>query len=220
MSKIAITPNASGTGTINIVAPNTNTDRTLTIPDVTGNVVTTGDTGSVTTGMLNSTLDLSSKTLTIPTVSVKPMFVNAYPSGLLTLTNDGFTLLQLNTQGLNNGLTWDTTNYRCTFDATTAGKYLIHIGISFYNSNNNFSECLLRVRRNGNNINEPLFMASGTGGGVRIAELRHFTGYATTTEGFSSGDYLDFEVLMQSSGSSQLQSRQYGTQATIIRIND
>ena len=52
MSKIAITPNASGTGTINIVAPNTNTDRTLTIPDITGNVVTTGDTGTVTMSML------------------------------------------------------------------------------------------------------------------------------------------------------------------------
>jgi hypothetical protein len=53
MSKIAITPNASGTGTINIVAPNTNTDRTLTIPDITGNVVTTGDTGTVTAGMVD-----------------------------------------------------------------------------------------------------------------------------------------------------------------------
>jgi len=54
MSKIAITPNASGTGTINIVAPNTNTDRTLTIPDITGNVVTTGDTGTVTGTMIGS----------------------------------------------------------------------------------------------------------------------------------------------------------------------
>ena len=53
MSKIAITPNASGTGTINIVAPNTNTDRTLTIPDVTGNVVTTGDSGTVSAGMVS-----------------------------------------------------------------------------------------------------------------------------------------------------------------------
>jgi len=54
MSKIAITPNASGTGTINIVAPNTNTDRTLTIPDITGNVVTTGDSGTVVAGMIGS----------------------------------------------------------------------------------------------------------------------------------------------------------------------
>src|SRR6056300_358765 len=54
MSKIAITPNASGTGTINIVAPNTNTDRTLTIPDVAGNFVTTGDSGTVVAGMIGS----------------------------------------------------------------------------------------------------------------------------------------------------------------------
>lgn len=33
MSRIALTPNASGTGTLTIAAPNTNTDRTLTLPD-------------------------------------------------------------------------------------------------------------------------------------------------------------------------------------------
>ena len=62
MSKIAITPNASGTGTINIVAPNTNTDRTLTIPDVTGNVVTTGDTGSVADAMIATGITASKLT--------------------------------------------------------------------------------------------------------------------------------------------------------------
>jgi hypothetical protein len=36
MSKIAITPNASGTGTLTIAAPDTNTNRTLTIPDASG----------------------------------------------------------------------------------------------------------------------------------------------------------------------------------------
>lgn len=62
MSKIAITPNASGTGTINIVAPNTNTDRTLTIPDITGNVVTTGDTGSVADAMIATGITASKLT--------------------------------------------------------------------------------------------------------------------------------------------------------------
>jgi len=33
MSKIALSPNASGTGTLNIAAPNTNSTRTLTLPD-------------------------------------------------------------------------------------------------------------------------------------------------------------------------------------------
>ena len=43
MSKIALTPNASGTGTLTIAAPNTNTDRTLTLPDATTTLVGTAD---------------------------------------------------------------------------------------------------------------------------------------------------------------------------------
>jgi hypothetical protein len=38
MSRIALTPNASGTGTLTIAAPNTNTDRTLSIPDNSGTI--------------------------------------------------------------------------------------------------------------------------------------------------------------------------------------
>jgi hypothetical protein len=41
MSKIALTPNASGSGTFTIAAPNSNTDRTLTLPDSAGTIATT-----------------------------------------------------------------------------------------------------------------------------------------------------------------------------------
>ena len=54
MSNIVLQPNASGTGNITIATPNTNTDRTLNIPDVAGNFVTTGDTGTVTGTMIGS----------------------------------------------------------------------------------------------------------------------------------------------------------------------
>ena len=47
MSKIALTPNASGSGTFTIAAPNSNTDRTLTLPDEAGTVLTSGRTGAV-----------------------------------------------------------------------------------------------------------------------------------------------------------------------------
>jgi hypothetical protein len=40
MSKVVITGNASGTGDFTIAAPNSNTDRTLTLPDITGTVLT------------------------------------------------------------------------------------------------------------------------------------------------------------------------------------
>jgi len=56
MSKIAFTPNASGTGTFSIAAPNSNSDRTLTLPDATGTVLTDQSTVSATqiTGALNA----------------------------------------------------------------------------------------------------------------------------------------------------------------------
>jgi len=40
MSKVKIEGNASGTGTLTIAAPNTNTDRTLTLPDGAGELLT------------------------------------------------------------------------------------------------------------------------------------------------------------------------------------
>jgi hypothetical protein len=47
MSKIALSPNASGTGTFSIASPGTNTDRTLTLPDASGTLATTADIPSV-----------------------------------------------------------------------------------------------------------------------------------------------------------------------------
>ena len=47
MSNVRIQGNASGTGTITFQAPNTNTDRTLNIPDNAGNFLTTGSAGSI-----------------------------------------------------------------------------------------------------------------------------------------------------------------------------
>jgi hypothetical protein len=40
VTKIAITPNASGTGTFTIAAPNSSSSRTFTLPDETGTVLT------------------------------------------------------------------------------------------------------------------------------------------------------------------------------------
>ena len=43
MSKIALSSNASGTGVFTLVSPGTNTDRTLTLPDATGTVLSNAD---------------------------------------------------------------------------------------------------------------------------------------------------------------------------------
>ena len=46
MSKIKLTGHASGTGVLTVTAPNTSTDRTITLPDSTGTLATTADNGS------------------------------------------------------------------------------------------------------------------------------------------------------------------------------
>jgi len=44
MAKVKITGHASGTGILTVTAPNTSTDRTITLPDATGTLATTADT--------------------------------------------------------------------------------------------------------------------------------------------------------------------------------
>ena len=59
MSKIALSPSASGSGTLTIAAPNTNSDRTLTLPDSTGTIQVSGSPISGTTGTFTGLLDIS-----------------------------------------------------------------------------------------------------------------------------------------------------------------
>ena len=56
MSKISLEPNASGAGTFTLAAPNSNTNRTLTLPDESGTIFSdgTGVPGSSVIGQLAS----------------------------------------------------------------------------------------------------------------------------------------------------------------------
>lgn len=110
MSKIVLQPNASGTGNITITTPNTNTDRTLNIPDVAGNFVTTGDTGSVTSAILatNAVRDelpagsvvqtvhtngapatITTGSITLQTATITPIYAS---SKILMITNSQYHL--------------------------------------------------------------------------------------------------------------------------------
>ena len=84
MSKVVIQGNASGTGDFTIAAPNSNTDRTLTLPDVTGNVVTTGDTSTVTETMINGSLG---KVLQVVSTSGPASTVSKTGAGSLEIIN-------------------------------------------------------------------------------------------------------------------------------------
>ena len=67
MSRIKIAPNDSGTGIFTIESPNSNTNRTITLPDNAGNFLTTGSAGAVVQvvhATSNTQVDVTSTTYT------------------------------------------------------------------------------------------------------------------------------------------------------------
>jgi len=62
MSLVKIQGNASGTGEFTIAAPNSNTNRTLTLPDATGTIITTAGGAAIsgTTGSFSGDLSFNS----------------------------------------------------------------------------------------------------------------------------------------------------------------
>ena len=67
MSQVKIQGNASGTGAFTIAAPNSNTDRTLTLPDATGTAVLDAATQTLTNKTLGSGLVMSVSAITAGT---------------------------------------------------------------------------------------------------------------------------------------------------------
>jgi hypothetical protein len=108
MSQIALSPNPAGTGTFTIAAPDTNTDRTLTLPDNTGTVLTSAS--NITAQAMNG-----------------PAF-SAYNSNNQTLSNSTWTKVVANIEVFDTNGNYDnTTNYR--FTPTVAGYYQINAGV-------------------------------------------------------------------------------------------
>ena len=69
MSRIAFNGNALGTGTVTIASPNTNSDRTVTLPDVTGSlVVSSGPLGTPSSGDATNLTNLNASNLATGTV--------------------------------------------------------------------------------------------------------------------------------------------------------
>lgn len=78
MSIVKVQGNASGTGIFTVASPNSNTDRTLTLPDATGTVQVSGNPISGTTGTFSGDLTLGSSTLATPTGSAPSYLCRAW----------------------------------------------------------------------------------------------------------------------------------------------
>ena len=112
MSKISLSPNASGTGTFTIASPGTSTDRTLTLPDNSGTLLSNASTGGVSQAMLASGV-----------AGTGPAF-SAYRSGTQAITATVWTKVACQAEEFDTNSNYDNaTNYR--FQPTVAGYYQV-----------------------------------------------------------------------------------------------
>ena len=70
MAKVKITGHASGTGILTVTAPNTSSDRTITLPDATGTLLNSDGSGASLTGIYGK------QTIWIPSAAMMPTVSN------------------------------------------------------------------------------------------------------------------------------------------------
>ena len=122
MSKVKIEGNASGTGTLTIAAPNTNVDRTLTLPDGAGEILT--DASSLPAANLTGTLPaIDGSALTDVVPDSTPVFV-AENLNATTLTGAAWNIQPYTTVHTDTHGFWNTSSHR--FQPNIAGWYLIN----------------------------------------------------------------------------------------------
>lgn len=153
MSSIKLSPNASGTGEFTIAAPNSNTNRTLTLPDNTGTILTTGTAGVPVNG---------------------PAF-RAFLTNTQTFSNSTWTKVQLNNETFDTASCFDsTTNYR--FTPTVAGYYQVNAVCAFNGSSSGFAATA--VYKNGANTSQGCSTPNNTtfGGGSSVSDVLYMNG--------------------------------------------
>jgi len=100
MAKVKIQGHASGTGILTITAPNTSTDRTITLPDSTGTLATTADVPSSITDNGDATaitIDSSENVLIgKTTTALATAGLTLGESGFASITRDGYEPLNVN----------------------------------------------------------------------------------------------------------------------------
>lgn len=167
MSKVAIQGNASGTGTVTLAAPNTNTDRTLTLPDEAGTVLTSAST-------------------TVLPKGVPAFRVYLYNGGAhYSFSNGVFTKLPFDTITFDTDSFFDnTTNYR--FQPTIAGYYQIVVNayISFSSSGSTVPHVLIYKNGSEHTRVGQIHNSASIYGPINMTDLVYLNGSTDYVEGY------------------------------------
>jgi hypothetical protein len=180
MSRITLSGNASGTGNFTLASPNSNTDRTLTLPDNTGTVLTTAS------------------TLVLPKGG--PAFsASRAPSSSQTITTQTFTKVQLTVEDFDTAGAFDSaTNYR--FTPQVAGYYQMNATITAV-ATTSLTRQILSIYKNGvqhsRGVDLPFSAAANAVVYASYGDLIYLNG---------STDYLELYVYLVGTGTITLTS--------------
>ena len=182
MSKVAIQGNASGTGTFTIAAPNSNTDRTLTLPDEAGTILTT-----------------SSDVLTSTT---RTPFIH-WRNSTNTAIDANFTLVDF-TINDSYGIASPSSG---VFTITETGTYIIGFSMMAYDATSSERQFGAIIRVNGSTVAQARDQVGYIDGATSYGNAYAFyTGYLT------SGDEIDFLAERSySQGSSWIHATSHGS---------
>ena len=167
MSKVKIEGNASGTGTLTISAPNTNTDRSLTLPDGAGEILLSDGDGSNLTGVVPDDI---------------PIF-SAYAPTNGTISQNTYTVVLFGTEQYDTDSAYNTSNGR--FQPSIAGYYWIGVSLE----HNATTRQICRIIKH-SSLNEDYFvwdtaLAQSSGVDLTGSTLMYLNG---------STDYVDVQV--------------------------
>lgn len=131
--------NSSGGGSITLQEPSTASNRTLTLPDNTGTVISTASTGVITQAMMASGV-----------AGTGPAF-RAYLASNQSVSNAVFTKIQFDTEDFDtNNCYNNTTNYR--FTPNVAGYYQVNTVCYFSASAARPTEVQIALYKNGSAV--------------------------------------------------------------------
>jgi hypothetical protein len=137
---------STGGGSVSIDVPNTGSDFALTAPAISGNIITSGDTATITQAMLGANSVIQSK-LANGIASTGPAF-SVYRNTTQTIPHNTFTRVNFEIEEFDTANCYDnTTNFR--FTPNVAGYYQISLHLSISLSGTNASTFIAAIAKNG-----------------------------------------------------------------------
>lgn len=178
MSKVQLAGNVSGTGIFTIASPNSNIDRTLTLPNATGTLVSSGDSGSVTQAMLASGV-----------AGNGPAFSASRVTSNQSISASTWTKVQFQNEEFDTNNNYDpTTNYR--FTPTVAGYYQINLSCNISYASVAPNTMAAAIYKNGSVLKQATMASAGgsaTGpyGSVLVIAVIYLNGSTDYIEGYA-----------------------------------